>query len=774
MSIRSRKHPSGSNRHPQRALGALSLATGLALSAHVMAATGDDVDASQRASAKDLPAMKVQASAVGDFKTDYADSPKYSQPLLDTTQTLSIISKEILAEQGATTLTEALRNSPGVGTFYVGENGSTNTGDAIYMRGFDTAGSIFVDGIRDLGSISRDVFNIEQVEVLKGPAGTDSGRTAPSGSVTLVSKQPHLGNRSSGQLSWGSGDQRRGTLDWNRQLGEHSAFRLNLMRQDGGVPGRDTVENNRWGIAPSVAFGLGTPTRVYVDLLHVAQDNLPDGGVPTIGLPGYSTPDPARPELGTAARVDSANFYGTLSDHDNVDADMLTVRVIHEINGNATLFNTTRWGRNRQDYLLTSFMGRDEYLHTPNIDDPSTWTIDRRIPTFKNQDNRILANQTQLVTSRETGRIRHDLTAGLELLREKLETTGMGALNGTAWPAASLYHPAPDVSGLEYGPTGDDSSGRTDTGAVYLFDTLTFSPKWQLNGGVRLDHYNTQFSALDLCGGRRGPDCAGQPEGTPLPSIDAEVSGTLFNWKLGTLYKPTPEASLYANLAASSEPPGGENLELSSRASSGDNPDFNPRRARTAEVGGKWELNDGGLLLSAALYRTVVDNLVEQDPVDQQYYQIGRKRVQGVELGAVGRISDNWSVSAGYTTMDAKITRGEAESQDGSGDLAYTPSSAFTAWSSWRLPAGFRVALGVRYNGRLKRGHDGAVGTPEYVRSWWVADAMLGYQVSPHLDLQLNLYNLGDSDYVAAINKSGYRYTPGQPRSALFSARFRF
>ena len=161
--------------------------------------------------------------------------PKFTQPLLDTPQTISVISKELIGQQGATTLTEALRNSPGVGTFYVGENGSTSTGDAIYMRGFDTSGSIFVDGVRDIGSYRRDVFNIEQVEVTKGPDGTEYGRTAPTGAVNMVSKQPQLGQGVSGSVSYGSGQQRRATADWNQGFSEHAAFRLNVMGQDSGV-----------------------------------------------------------------------------------------------------------------------------------------------------------------------------------------------------------------------------------------------------------------------------------------------------------------------------------------------------------------------------------------------------------------------------------------------------------------------------------------------------------------------------------------------------------
>ncbi|MES1154787.1 MAG: TonB-dependent receptor plug domain-containing protein, partial [Rhodanobacter sp.] len=391
-SIKSRKHAVGSRRQPSTAgvLTAATLVTGLALVHPAIAADASPSHGAQIATAKNLPGVKVEAVAGNDYRVDKLSSPKFTQPLLDTTQTIGVITKELIRQQGATTLTEALRNSPGVGTFYVGENGNTSTGDGIYMRGFDTSGSIFVDGVRDLGSISRDVFNVEQVEVAKGPAGTDYGRTAPTGAVNLVSKQPQLGNGISGSIGYGSSRQRRAIVDWNQTLGEHAAFRLNAMGQDSGVPGRDKVENNRWGIAPSLAFGLKTPTRVYLDFLHVKQNNLPDGGVPTIGLPGYSSPDPARPFLTGAATVDPRNFYGTRADHDDVEADMFTAIVEHDFSPDVVLHNTTRWGRTRQDYLLTSFRGDSANLLTPDPADPSTWTIARSLPTFKSQTNRIL------------------------------------------------------------------------------------------------------------------------------------------------------------------------------------------------------------------------------------------------------------------------------------------------------------------------------------------------------------------------------------------------
>jgi catecholate siderophore receptor len=780
--IKSRKHPVASRKQASTAgvLSAATLFTGLALAFPAAATATDTNNAStdfteaQVAQAKNMPGVQVQAVTGNDYRVDKLSSPKYTQPLLDTTQTISVITKELIQQQGATTLAEALRNSPGVGTFYVGENGSTNTGDSIYMRGFDTSGNIFVDGVRDLGSISRDVFNTEQVEVAKGPAGTDYGRTAPTGSVNLVSKQPQLGNGLSGSVGYGSGQHQRATADWNQTLGDTSAFRLNLMGQNSGSPGRDRIEANRWGVAPSLAFGLKTPTRVYIDFLHVQQNNLPDGGVPTIGLPGYSSPDSMRPFLANASMVDPQNFYGTASDHDDVNADMFTVIVEHDFSPGVALHNITRRGRTHEDYLLTSFLGNTANLLTPDVNDPSTWTIARSHPTFKNQTNRVITNQTNLTANVETGSVTHSVSAGIELTREHTATTGMAARAGTTWPAANLYHPNADVSGLLYANNGADSRGQTDTQAAYLFDTLKFNEQWQLNAGLRMDHYKTTFSSMVVCGARGAPVCGSLPAGTVVPGVDASKSGNLPNYKLGVLYKPVANGSIYANFAVSQEPPGGTTLTLSDRSNSADNPNLDPQKARTVEVGTKWDLLGEKLLLTGALYRTTVSNDLVQDPVDLQYYQVGRKRVQGIELSMVGKLTDDWAVSAGYTTTDAKVINGSAVANDGSSDLAYTPNSAFTAWTTYHLPFNLTIGGGARYSGEMKRGTDGAVGTPAFTEAYWVFDAMVSYPVNKHFDLQLNLYNLFDNDYVAAINKSGYRYTPGTPRAAMLSANFRF
>src|SRR5690606_5019866 len=350
--VKSRKHAAPA--YPAASPLAAALFTGLVLAA-TAAVAADATTGPEVLPTRTLGKVEVHGEQEKPYTGEPA-SPKFDKPLVDTTRTVQVIGDDLFKEQAATTLSEALRNAAGVGTFFAGENGNTTTGDSVYMRGFDASSSIFVDGVRDLGSVSRDVFNLQQVEVVKGAAGSDFGRSTPSGAINLVTKQANDRDDLTGALTIGDASRRRATLDWNEALGNGRAFRLNLMTQDNGVPGRDVVEQNRWGVAPSFSFGLGTPTRVHPNLLHVQQDNLPDGGVPTIRLPGYSSPDPTRPQIGEAPRVDPSNFYGTLSDHDDVESDMVTLRVEHRFSEDASLLNTSRWGRTRQDYLLTSFM----------------------------------------------------------------------------------------------------------------------------------------------------------------------------------------------------------------------------------------------------------------------------------------------------------------------------------------------------------------------------------------------------------------------------------
>lgn len=725
---------------------------------------------------------QIDVRGVRGFKADKVASPKFTQSLQDTPQTIQVITSDLFNQQGATTLTDALRNSPGVGTFYVGENGNTNTGDSIFMRGFDTSSSIFVDGVRDLGSISRDVFNTEQVEVAKGPAGTDNGRSAPTGAINMVSKQANLHNAVSGTVSAGTDSQQRGTADWNQALGATSALRVNAMWQDSDQPGRDHVNNRRWGIAPSLAFGLGTSTRYFLNLLYVDQDNVPDGGVPTLGLPGW-TPQPSLERL-AGQPVDPENFYGTRADHDDVTAKMATFRIEHDVNDAVRVTNTARWGRTDQDYLLTAFMGTGTRgangaptgnIRFTNPADPATYTIARSLPTFKDQQNTILTDQLNLRADITTGAIVHNLSAGLEFTREELKSFGQAATGGTTWSPANLYAPDWNATGLTWAHNGADSHGKTTTSSVYLFDTLNFGESLLVTAGLRADHYTTEYQSASVCGGR-GPACGANPVGTVIANPSLEHSDTLLNWKLGAVYKVDDIVSLYANYALSQQPPGGSNFQLSTSASSADNPSLDPQKARTIEVGTKWAFLDDALAFNVALFKTEVSNEINTQVLDDagNPTQTGKKSVQGIEVSTVGRITDNWSVSAGYSHLDTEVDEGANVAADGTRNLTYTPGDTFTSWTSYAFPFGLTIGGGVRYAGQMHRGTDGAVGTPAFTKSYTVYDAVASYAINEHLVLRLNAYNLFDKQYVAAINKSGYRYTPGAPRTVLFSADFRF
>ncbi|WP_433691945.1 catecholate siderophore receptor Fiu [Herbaspirillum seropedicae] len=752
--IKSRKHAS-----PAHAARLPSLAVASALLLPVLGAHA-------QTSGSGLPPTRVDGARESPYKSEYSASPKYTQPLVDTPQTLQILRRPLMAQQAATSLSDVLRNTPGVGAFFLGENGSTSTGDTIYMRGFDATGVIFVDNVRDLGAISRDVFNIEQVEVLKGQAGTDNGRGSPTGSINLVTKQPELVDAVTVSATYGSWNQKRATLDWNRILDADRglALRLNLMKQHSGVPGRHVVHNARDGFAPSLAFGLNTPTRIFFNYLHIQQDNVPDGGVSTIGLPGYSTPDPNRPYISNAPKVSTSNFYGHVNDYNRVNTDMTTLRVEHDFSPDLKLQNTTRYARTDQDYRLSSFVAigvqtnrSSVSLFTPSPGDRSTWEVSRNIITRRDQSNEILSNQTHLTASFQSGALQHTLVGGLELTRERQHA--LSFTGPSRRPRANLYQPNPefDDSGTLISVNGRNK-GQTDTVSLYALDTLKFNERWSLSLGLREDFYRTSFDDTK-------PDA-----GAPL-----HKSGGLFNAKVAVVFKPTGYSSLYALYASAQQPPGGANFNLSASRNNASHTDYAPQKTDTGEIGTKWELLDRKLIATAALYRTEVNNEVELDSLTNTYFQTGKKITQGLELGVTGDLSPTVSLTAGYSHMQSQVSRGALVSATGENFLAYAPRRSFTSWASWRLPQGFTLGGGLRYSGGLLRGRDtNAIGTPKNTGSYWVADVMASYVIHRHAEIQLNVNNLFNNSYVRSINKSGYRYLPGDARNISLTGNFHF
>jgi catecholate siderophore receptor len=760
--ITSRKHAASRPFPPATALMA-ALALPMAAAAQQAASAP-----AAPASAATLPAVKVQAAAESDYKADASASPKFTQPLLDTPQTVTVLKKELLQQQAATTLTEALRNTPGV-VLQLGENGSTQTGDAIYLRGFDTSTNIFLDGVRDLGTVSRDLFNVEQVEVVKGPAGSDIGRGASSAYINLISKAPQKDRFEQFTATVGNASRKRATADLNQPLDigvPGAALRLNLMWQDNGAPGRDAVRAKRWGVAPTLAFGLGTGTRATFAYQHLQQDNTPDGGVPTFGLPGYLYgTGTGTAFLKPGPAVDRHGFYGMADDHDDAKLDMFTARFEHDLAPGTTLRNTTRLGRTVEDVLVTGVNA----VTNPSASTtaaPSTYLVTRS-HQGRHQDNEILTNQTNLSTRLKAWGVEQDLSAGVELIYESQRTATPVAASGStlATGAAHLYAPSQGDPLADPKYVGNYAKGSTLTAAAYVFDTLKFNDRWALNGGVRWDKYHTETN--QATGGTATVATVQQP----LLSLTDSVT----SWKLGLVFKPVDSGSIYVETSDSRQPPGGTNFALSSASSSQASTSTAPQEGRNVELGTKWEFLDGRLAATGALYRSTNSNeLVSDGQTPATYSQIGKRRVQGLELGLVGAVTDKLDLSAGLATAHSEIVRGTPANQGGV--IVFTPKLSFTSWATYKLPAGFTVGGGARYVDNVARNSNTAPQTANLLNtpSYWVADAMVGWQATKAVQLQLNVYNLFDKKYLTTLNNGGSRYTPGAPRNALLTAAVKF
>ena len=765
--IKSRKHAA-----PRQSTLSSTAAIGLmAMALPVAAQNAEPPKKPDAAPEVTLPAVKAKATTTPevDYKADTVASPKFTQPLVDTPQTITVIKKDVLQQQVATSLSEALRNTPGI-TMQLGENGNTTTGDSIFMRGFDTTNSIFVDGIRDLGAISRDTFNIEQIEVVKGPSGSDNGRGASSGYVNLVSKAPTLEAFNSGSVSIGTSNRLRATADLNTPLDlgiPGSALRLNVMAQDYGTPGRDEVKNKRFGFAPSLVFGLGTPTRATFNYLFVDQKNRPDGAVSTFGLPGYNYP------AGTSGpAVDSKNYYGSLNDFDDVTLHMFTSKIEHDFNPGTVLRNTTRLGHTEQDYVLTG-------VNTVNA--PSTavpYLNVTRSRQGRHQTNDILTNQTNLSTEFATGSVKHSLSTGIEFIYERQSQTNAQTLTNTTLPAslqqsvADLYNPSTGDVFLDPPYKGAYTKGSTLSAAVYAFDTLKLSEQWLINGGLRWEKFHTETNGSTFTA------ATATASESLVQNAPAGLTDDLLSWKLGAVFKPTADGSIYVTVSNAYQPPGGANFSLSAAAGNQANPSTDPQEGSNIEIGTKWDLFGGKLAATAAIYRAENENEVITDSTTGgSPAAVGKRRVDGVELALIGQVTPALNLSAGLAYMDPKILRGVSSgtSQTQGSVIVYSPKVTFSSWASYKLPLGVTLGGGVRYVDTVARTSSQATPTNLVnTESYWVADAMASYDINKNISLQLNVNNLFDKEYVASLNNGGSRYQPGQPRNALLTANFKY
>ena len=729
-------------------------AIGVALSASGAYAADPAANSAITLDATSVNGKAEQAST--DYKVEKASSQKYTAPLVDTPRSITVIPQQVIKDTNALTLQDALRTVPGI-TFGAGEGGNPQ-GDRPFIRGFDAQGDTYLDGVRDTGAQTREIFAIESVEVAKGPNSAIGGRGAAGGTINLVSKRAHLGNSLDGAWTWGSDQTQRYTFDGNYQFSDTVAGRLNLMTHESNVAGRDKVNYDRWGIAPSLAFGLGTPTRVNLDYYHLESDDLPDSGIPytipTGGSGARTSAHPSKPNDGG----DSDNFYG-LTDRDfrKTRVDIATFAIEHDLTDALTIKNTLRHGNSMQDYILTQ---PDD--SKGNVNNGSVW---RRANTRVGNTS-TTTNQTDLFGEFYLGGLKNSFSTGIELSREESKrssytvntdttpgtpgnasnncTPGMIGAN-SGYNCTSLGNPNPDDpwnGSIARNYAGTDT--KSNTRAIYVFDTLELSPDWLLNMGLRYDHFDTQYRSYDASGAT-----VVNTKGVVAKGKDTSefVTG-----QLGLVWKPADNGSIYVSYATSATPPGamlGEGTEGNPLGNTTDrngnllSSDMEPEETTNYEIGTKWDLLDQRLSLTAALFRTEKENARVQVDTDS-YENVGETRVQGVELSASGKITDKWQVFAGYTYMEARqIDGGPLGKANDGNQLPNTPNNSASVWTTYSITPKLTIGGGAFYVDDVY----GSVANTTMVDSYVRYDAMAAYKLTKNVDLQLNVQNLTNEVY---------------------------
>jgi catecholate siderophore receptor len=320
-------------------------------------------------------------------------------------------------------------------------------------------------------------------------------------------------------------------------------------------------------------------------------------------------------------------------------------------------------------------------------------------------------------------------------------------------PYADLENPDHDAGRL--GPlrrTGAYTEAKSDSLAASLFDTIKFNEQWQLQGGLRFDHFETDYKSVAT---------TGVP--TKLSRDDDMVS-----WRSGLVYKPVKQGSIYTAYGTSFNP-SAEGLTLSSGATAANNIDTDPEESRTFEIGTKWDLFENRLSLSFAVFRTEKTNARTEDPADGTDIIVldGEQRVDGLEIGAAGRLTEKWQVYAGYAYLVSEIRKSNNPLEEGM-ELSNTPKNTFSLWTTYDLPWHLQIGGGAQY---VDSRFTSNLNTRE-APSYWTFDAMAGWAPNDHFSLRLNVYNLTNEDYIDRVG--GGHFVPGAGLTGVLTASLKF
>lgn len=694
-------------------------------------------------------------------------SPRFTADVVDTPRAVTVIPQQIIEQTGATSLQDLLRTSPGI-TFGAGEGGQP-LADRPFIRGQASANNVFLDGIRDTGGQQREVFALEQVEVIKGPDSVYAGRGSGGGSINLSTKRPRLEQFTNVSLGGGTDGYLRGTVDWNAPLGETAALRINLMGAQGDVPGRDAVDYDKWGVLVSAGIGLGKDTSLTASYYHLTANSMPDYGIPLFTKIGVRTTPSG------VLDVPYDSFYGlTARDYLIGETDAFTLDFQKRLSDAITIRNVTRYSENLNDYVVTNPGDGGNITNNGVALISGIYWMKRGLKSRWNP-TRTLANVTDIFGTVSVGGLTHSYDVGVEISRERNNNASwtVATLTGSACPApltgldcTPLYDPNPSDPWTGTIVKGVVSTNLAETVGLYAFDSIAVGERWVVNLGVRYDQYSVE-----------GTDATG----TIAAPVYTPRNGDwdFVNYQVGVVYKPSRNSSIYASYSTSSTPPtiaaGDQNAGNGQGTGNLVNVLLEPEETTSYEIGGKLSLFRQQLLLSAAAFK-----LTRQDAQIQiatgVYAQVGEVEVQGIELGASGNITTRWQVFGGYTFMDSELVRGAFNGINQGDPLANTPEHSFSLFSTYNVTDRVSAGGGVYYASKSFGGNQGGAGgganriyAPEYTR----VDLFASYDLTDRSTLQLNVQNAGDEAYI--IRTNGVHHADVAPaRSATLALNIRF
>ena len=679
-------------------------------------------------------------------------------PLVDVPQSVSVITVRQIEDQAANSIGDAIRYTPGV--FSAQGEGNRET---LILRGNSTTGDFFVDGIRDDVQTYRDLYNIETLEIFKGPNAMIFGRGGIGGVINRVTKVADWTMHRAFRLEGGSFEHKRAQFDLGTPIGEVAAVRVTGVYQDSNSY-RDGVNYNRWGVNPTATFKLGAATTITAGYEHFQDDRIADRGVSTFAGRPLNTP--------------RGQFFGNAQQSPTwTNTDAATLYIEHEFSDAVTLRNRTRYADYDKFYQNVFPGATNTAAETitaatttrpglaPGSYAPGTFV---QIAAYNNLTNREnVINQTDLNAEFDTGGITHTVLAGFEYGRQitdNVRLEGRFQVPGFPTTQAAVFTPVTQsvvnypIDWVAIASSGNNR-GTATVVAGYVQDQIELSPMVQIVAGVRYEHFNTKVHD------RRS--LAFRTSGTTVSPERFDVTNDLWSPRAGLIFKPAENASIYASYSRTYLPRGGDQLTALSLS----NANLDPEKYDNYEIGAKWDVVPTFNLAAAVFQLDRTNVLALSDPNNAASQQVpsGRQRTRGVELSAQGSITTQLSVVGAYTytkaefldTLPGAVAKGNL--------VANVPEHAASLWTRYDPIERVGAAIGVIHQGKRFAGTDNTVSMPGYTR----VDGALYVRVSDALDLQVNVENiLGERYFLYA--HSNTNITPGSPAAfkAGLNARF--